>query len=215
VSRGPGAETQHGLIGRREAAALEAGVTGAGRFPDGAHIVTISRSATVLYALHEGAEKVSLLTVAESRPACEGRSTARTAAEFGVEVELVTDAVAAGAAGAADVVLFGADSVTEDGSVVNKAGTGALCCAAVRGGAETLCVTTDDKVLPAGLAPEMEQMDPAELGEPIPGVRRRNIYFERVPADLVGTLLLGGRVAGSEELARIARRRRDVQRELS
>ena len=96
----------------------------------------------------------------------------------------MTDAAAVAAVADSDLVLFGADSILPDGSVVNKTGTFALCCAAENCGVATLCVTTESKVLPAGAEPEMEEMPPGELGEPIEGVRVRNVYFEATPADL-------------------------------
>jgi translation initiation factor 2B subunit (eIF-2B alpha/beta/delta family) len=91
----------------------------------------------------------------------------------------------------ADIVLFGADSLLADGSVINKVGTLALCCAAAHCGTRTMCASTPSKVLPDGHKPCMEEMDPGELGEPIPDVRSRNVCFERVPVDLVGSIVSG------------------------
>ncbi|MFO7957537.1 MAG: NUDIX domain-containing protein [Candidatus Brocadiia bacterium] len=177
------------LVAEREQAALRAAEAAAERIPDGAHVVTLSYSFSVLATLREAAERVGRLTVAESRPACEGRRTAELAASFGIETELVTDAVAARTAQDADLVLTGADSLLPDGGVVNKVGTFALCCAAARGAGRTLAAASESKVLPTGHEPEMEQMDPAELGESIPGVDTHNVYFETVPADLIDEIV--------------------------
>ncbi|MHC4591364.1 MAG: NUDIX domain-containing protein [Planctomycetota bacterium] len=191
-----------GLLAEREQAALAPACVAASLFPDGAAVVTLSCSFTVLSVLKEAADHIAGLTVAESRPACEGRETARLAATFGIPTELVTDAVAARAVEQADLVLLGADGLCADGSVVNKAGTFALCCAARAFGKESLCAATESKILPAGFEPLMEEMAPDELGQSIPGVGTRNVYFEQVPADLIGRIIVGsgdlqpGRLAG-------------------
>lgn len=203
------------LIGRREAGSLRAAENAAERLPEAAGVVTVSYSSTVLAALCEAAEHLERLTVAESRPACEGRRTAETAASFGIEVELVTDAAAVSAARQADAVLFGADSLLADGSVVNKTGTFALCCGAARGGARTLCVATRSKVRPAGHTPEMERMDPSELGEPIDGVAFRNVYFEPVPPDLVGTVAGADGPLSPDDLRARADRLRELRESLT
>jgi translation initiation factor 2B subunit (eIF-2B alpha/beta/delta family) len=177
-------------------------------------VVTLSYSFTVLCALRGAAARVAHLTVAESRPACEGRRTAGLAASFGIATDLVTDAAAAQALLAADLLLFGADAVYADGSVVNKVGTLPLCYAAERFGTPTLCVTTPSKIMPAGQEPEFEQMDPGELGEPIPGVAVRNPYFEQVSAELVTRIVTGGGGLGADALCASADRLNALQADL-
>jgi translation initiation factor 2B subunit (eIF-2B alpha/beta/delta family)/8-oxo-dGTP pyrophosphatase MutT (NUDIX family) len=194
------------LIARRQSAPLQSAAAARGLLPDGARVVTLSRSFTVLCLLRDAADRVGRLTVAESRPACEGRETARRAASFGVTTELVTDAAAAGAVAGADLLVFGADSICADGSAVNKVGTLALCAVARRRGVRTLCVTSRSKLLPAGFEPAMEEMAPEELGDPVPGVSMRNPCFERVPAGLVSRVVVAG-----GEMERSWRRRRARQ----
>ncbi len=182
---GDASDAIQAVLDEREANSVRVGESAAARLPDGAMVVTISRSFSVLATLREAAERVDRLVVAESRPACEGRGTAELAASFGIEVELMTDAAAPGILGAADVVLFGADSLLADGSLVNKTGTFALCCAAQKHDVPALAVATQSKILPAGFRPRMEEMSPDELGKPIEGVQRRNVYFEQVPAEMI------------------------------
>jgi translation initiation factor 2B subunit (eIF-2B alpha/beta/delta family)/8-oxo-dGTP pyrophosphatase MutT (NUDIX family) len=202
------------LMRRREAESVAPAQAAAPFIRDGARIITLSYSFTVLSALKESARRVSALVVAESRPTCEGRETARLAASFGIPTELMTDAAAARAIERADVVLFGADALCSDGSVVNKAGTLAFCCAARYFGAETLCLGTDSKILPAGFVPPMEEMAPGELGEPIEGVTARNPYFELVPAELVGRLVTGSGVTPAGRLRSRAEELGELQEEL-
>jgi translation initiation factor 2B subunit (eIF-2B alpha/beta/delta family)/8-oxo-dGTP pyrophosphatase MutT (NUDIX family) len=194
-----------GIIAERERASLEAAAASAAMIEPGARVTTLSFSSTVLMALRDAAERVAELVVAESRPRCEGRETARLAASFGIPTRLVTDAAAAEAVAGTDLVLFGADSVTGRGDVANKTGTLALCLAARHFGVRTLCVSTPSKVLPEGWEPAREQMDPAELGEQIEGVEAENPYFETVPADLIDVLTIGPGIAGArlEERSRL------------
>ncbi len=208
-------ERLDGLIRTRERAPLEAAARAAELVPDGGEAVTISCSSTVLYALRDAADRIARLTAAESRPACEGRRTARLAASFGIETALVTDAAAAGSLRRADLLLFGADSLAADGSVVNKTGTLALSAAAARFGAETVCVATTDKVLPEGVDPQMEQMDPDEVAPAIEGVRVRNVYFERVPADWVDRVVTEDGPADRKRLSRRAQELRRLQDQLT
>ena len=176
-------------ICHREEAPLAAAATAATMLPDGARVVTLSYSSTVLCTLRDAAEHLGTVLVAESRPACEGRETARLATSFGIPTELLTDAATAGALKDCDILLIGADAVCADGTVVNKTGTFALTCAARRLGVQTLCVATESKLLPAGHEPQVEEMPPEELGPPIPEVQTRNPYFEPIPPDLIDALI--------------------------
>ncbi len=202
------------LLDERERAMLAAPQAAAAELTPEVRVVTLSRSFSVLAALWEASGKVRRLVVAESRPAKEGRAAAETAASFGIETELMTDAAAAGAVREADLVLLGADSLLPDGSAVNKTGSFSLCCAARCSGARTLVVATRSKVLPKGQSPRMEEMSPEELGEPIEGVRTRNVYFERIPAELVGATVTASGPTGPAELAERAGRLSVLQREL-
>jgi len=199
------------LIARRERDAVAAATHAAASIPHGARIVTLSRSESVLWALRDAAERVERLVVAESRPACEGRTTARLAASFGIPTTLVTDAAAAGECRQCDMLLFGADSILPDGTVVNKTGTFPLCLAARHAGKEALCVATPSKVMPAGVEPALERMDAGELGPDIPGVTVKNACFERVPASLVTRIATGRGMSEPQQLAARARRLREVQ----
>ncbi len=201
----PKGEAIGALIGSREQAAVLAPRSAAGELPPGATVVTLSYSSMALGALHEARRWLRRLIVAESRPANEGRRTAETAASFGLETVLLTDAAAAAAVQDADVVLFGADGVLADGSVVNKTGTYALCCAAAQAGATALCVAGESKVLPAGHQPSIEQMPPEELGDPIASVSVRNPYFEQVPSELIDRIVTASGVLSAERLAERAR----------
>lgn len=203
------------LAERRGDASVRAGTSAADQIAAGQRVVTISSSFTVLLALKEAADKIKHITMAESRPAFEGRRAAEAAASFGIDTELVTDAAACSAlTSEADLVLFGADSLLADGSVVNKVGTLALCASALLLDRSTLAVATLDKLLPAGLEPEMEEMDPEGLGADIDQVRVRNPYFECVPARAVDHICCESGIVDAAALRNEAKKRRELAREL-
>ena len=88
------------------------------------------------------AQKV-LLVVTESRPGFEGRVTAGGRGH-GLKVTLITDACAGHELQRVDVVLMGVDSIEQDGSVINKAGSSLISMAAsVRGSRCTLSVSSE------------------------------------------------------------------------
>lgn len=111
-----------------------------------ATVLTHSSSATVREAvLHTRPERV-LCTV--SAPLEEGRAFAADLGEQGVSVELVEDEAAEDALGGASLLLLGADTVYEDGSVVNKVGTRALAEAATATGVRTVVACEVLKLAP-------------------------------------------------------------------
>lgn len=145
------------------------------------------------------------IVVSESRPGGEGIPAAQALANAGWQVTLVPDAAYALFIAEADTVVFGADSIRADGSVVNKVGSHPLALAAHAASVpvyvlcETLKIAAPDSPL------ILEEMDPtAILPHPIPGVTPRNIYFERVPASLIsGIITERGRLT-TDEIAALA-----------
>lgn len=96
-------------------------------------VFTLSRSATVervlLAAARARASNTPLrVIVAESEPGSEGLKLATSLREAGASVTVVADTAMAVAMKDARMLLLGADSVRDDGAVVNKAGS---CAAAL------------------------------------------------------------------------------------
>jgi translation initiation factor 2B subunit (eIF-2B alpha/beta/delta family) len=110
-------------------------------------VATLSRSSTVRAALLDARPAV---LVGESRPAREGVGVAEALADAGLDVTLTTDAALPWLAieRGADAVLVGADAVLADGTVVNKAGTRALCAVAADEDVPAYAVAARDKVRP-------------------------------------------------------------------
>ncbi|GEM_PF-3254693 len=95
--------------------------------PDNAIVMTYSQSSTiakVILQLHKSG-KLGGVILSESRPAEEGKKFAKFLAEKGVRVTLTVDCALGALMEGVDVVVIGADAVTDE-YVVNKVGSLAL-----------------------------------------------------------------------------------------
>jgi translation initiation factor 2B subunit (eIF-2B alpha/beta/delta family) len=162
-------EEANGLIASRDRAAASIAVH-LGAMLDDAMVLTHSASATVREAvLHTPPARV-FCTV--SAPFEEGRSLAEDLAGEGLEVDLVEEGDVGRALETASLVLVGADTVYEDGSVKNKIGTRPLAEAAREVGVRTVVACELLKLVPATAPaeedePEMRDTTPPDLVEEI------------------------------------------------
>jgi translation initiation factor 2B subunit (eIF-2B alpha/beta/delta family)/8-oxo-dGTP pyrophosphatase MutT (NUDIX family) len=161
------------------------------------HVLTLSRSGTVFDALCRGADAV---TVAESRPACEGIDVAEELDAAGVDIRVCTDAAVAHllAAGGIDCVLVGTDTVLPDGRVVNKTGTRGVAIAARHESVPVYVVAASDKISTES-TPHLESGPPGAVYDGRAGIEAVNPTFDVAPAACVdaviterGTLPTGG-----------------------
>lgn len=158
-------------------------------FEDGCRVLTHSFSSTVFEALRKAASKSKGVEVyvTESRPGYEGRVLAKKLAESGCSATLITDAAVGHFAKEADLSIVGADTISADGSVVNKVGTYLLALASSRAdvpfyvAAETLKVG----VRTLFAKPVLEERSSAEVFKGRLGFKVSNIYFDVTPADLI------------------------------
>jgi ribose 1,5-bisphosphate isomerase len=160
-------------------------------------LITNSISGTVLDVLIANRAQIESVIVLESRPAYEGRETARLLSEKGLSVSLITDAQADIFLPQCQEVVVGADSVLVNGDVLNKAGTALLAWAARGHTVPFLVLCESWKISPRRWSEHdetkfqenmtmLEEKEPAEvLAQNIPGVRVRNFYFDRTPFKLV------------------------------
>jgi len=175
------------------------------------HVLTLSRSGTVLAALRHGADAV---TVAESRPAREGIGVAEALDAAGVDIRVCTDAAIAhllsGAGGdAIDAVLVGADTVLPDGRVVNKTGTRGTAIAADREGAPVYAVAASDKVSPDATL-HLESGAPEAVYDGRPGIEAVNPTFDVTPADAVDAVLTERGALSAGDIEAVAADLRDL-----
>jgi translation initiation factor eIF-2B subunit delta len=176
------------------------------------HVVTCSFSGSVLACLRAISRRAALrVSCAEGRPALEGRRLAAALAAEGIAAEAFTDAGIGEALwrarGRADVVLVGADAVSPEW-VVNKCGSGMLAASAARVGVPVYVAATRDKFVDARVAGLLRivEHDPSEVWDgPPPGVAVRNVYFERMPIDLVSAVITDAGTLSGDMIAEACR----------
>ncbi|MCL6504912.1 MAG: NUDIX domain-containing protein [Pirellulales bacterium] len=157
----------------------------ASRIQPGEVVLVHSFSDSVLHVLLQARSRLRRVFVCEARPLCEGRLTAVRLAEAGIPVTLITDAQAALVMPQVSRVLLGADALCADGSIVNKAGSTLLALAARRV-ARPVTVAAQEIKRTSMAEPPLESAPPSEVWPDAPaGVLVQNMYFERVPAELV------------------------------
>lgn len=106
-----------------------------------------------------------------------------------------------------DLVLLGADMVTNDGNLVNKVGSHALALGAKEFGRECIALTVSRKCQPlVGCKKiEMEEMSSEEVASGLDafGIKVRNIYFEKVPLRLLSMIITESGEIDSEHITRL------------
>jgi ribose 1,5-bisphosphate isomerase len=129
------------------------GRIGANRLRDGDTVLTHCHSTDMLSCIEAAREQGKELSaiVKETRPRKQGHITARQLRELGVPVTLIVDGAAGRYLDDADHVIVGADSITADGSVVNKIGT------------RSLAVTARERDTPIVVAAQTVKLDPTTL----------------------------------------------------
>ena len=156
-----------------EASRERAAEIGAKRIRDGATVFTHCRSSTVtrLLALAKKEGKTFKVICTETRPAFQGRITAREMVELGVETTFIVDSAARSFMGNVDLVLVGADAITSEGNVVNKIGTSSIAVLAHEARVPFYVVSELLKFDPETLQGEcekIEQRNPAEVWKEAP-----------------------------------------------
>ena len=159
------AEEANALISGRDRAAASIAVHLAPQLAD-ATVLTHSASATVREAVIHGSPARVLCTV--SAPHEEGRLLAEELRDEGVAAEVVEDDRVADGLASASLVLVGADTVYEDGSVMNKIGTRALAEGAGAVGVRVVVACERLKLAPTApptyaVEPELRDVTPPQL----------------------------------------------------
>lgn len=178
---------------RAEDALAEIGRQGAALVPEGGTVLTICNSQgalTPLFEAHKQGRRFQAIAL-ETRPWRQGLLTARQLAQAGVDASFAVDSAMGLLLDEADLVLIGADTLAQNGDVVNKIGTSVLATVARDKGVPVHCCAETFKLHPAarsGADVPIEERESAEVvkpGELPPGVRVRNPVFDITPARLV------------------------------
>ena len=171
-------------------------------------LMTHSLSGTVLEVLIACRSAIERVIVLEGRPRYEGRDVARELSKHAVAVTLITDAQADILLLQCHAIVVGADTVLENGDVLNKAGTALLGWAA-HGHSIPLYVLCETlKISPhrwTGDLTQLEEKEPEEvLEQPMPGVTVRNFYFDHTPAKLVTKVITEQGMLSKQEIRKVA-----------
>lgn len=161
--------------------------------PSGSTVLTFTLSETVMEVLRQAqARGVRFrVLVTESRPNNDGRMTARSLSDLGVDVGIGIDASVAELAACSDLMLVGAEAILSDGSSVCKVGTYPTALAARRAGIPIYVVVDTLKLHVGSLFGESLPLDPigALEVEPSDGAAVVGHLFDRTPPGLITALV--------------------------
>ena len=149
---------------------------GAKRIRDGSVILTHCHSSTVTHMLckakNDGKNFEVICT--ETRPAFQGRITAREMLELGVKTTFIVDSASRSFMHDVDIVVVGADAITSEGNVVNKIGS------------STIAVLSHEARKPFYVVSELLKFDPATLYGEYEKIEERSRYeiWKDAPAEL-------------------------------
>ncbi len=157
--------------------------------PNGAMVLTHSYSESCLRGLLSCGEKGIHVFATESRPLFEGRKMAESLRQSGIDATLITDAEAGHFMPEVQVALVGADTVLDDGSVVNKMGTYMIALAASDKGVPFYVACDSWKVRIESGSPELEEKSRDEVTGGKVDIPARNVYFDVTPARLINAII--------------------------
>jgi ribose 1,5-bisphosphate isomerase len=140
---------------------------GAKRIRDGSVVFTHCHSSTVtlLIAKAKSDGKIFKVICTETRPAFQGRITAKELVDLGIETTFIVDSAARSFMGDVDVVILGADAITSEGNVVNKIGSSGIAVLANEARVPLYVVSELLKFDPETLQGECEKIEQRNPGE--------------------------------------------------
>ncbi|WP_297494697.1 translation initiation factor IF-2B subunit alpha [Thermococcus sp.] len=147
---------------------------------DGDIIITHSFSSAVFEILKSAKNKGATFRVilTESAPDYEGIALASALEKERIPFELITDAQLGLFAGKATIAMVGADNVTKDGAVINKAGTYLLALASHDNNVPFYVAAESFKLHPELKSDEVEILERPYARQ---GYRVRNFLFDITP----------------------------------
>lgn len=172
------------LVSRKKI--IEIGVK---RIEPKATIFTHCHSSTALNIIKAAKDKMIKVVCTETRPRFQGRKTAKELLAAGIPTTMIVDSAARHYINDVDMVIVGADVINNDGSIINKIGTGNIALCADEARTDLYCASTIMKFDPEtvfGPEEEIEQRPPSEVWESPPrGLRILNPAFEEVPREYI------------------------------
>jgi ribose 1,5-bisphosphate isomerase len=168
---------------------------GANRIRDGMLVFTHCHSSTVtrMIAKAKADGKSFSVICTETRPAFQGRITAREMVDLGIQTMFIVDSAARSYMGDVDLVVVGADAITSEGNVVNKIGTSGIAVLANEARKPFYVVSELLKFDPEtlnGTYERIEQRNPAEVWSEAPETLSvRNPAFDVTPSRYIHGLI--------------------------
>jgi ribose 1,5-bisphosphate isomerase len=186
---------------------------GAKRIHNGSIVFTHCHSSTVirLLAKAKADDKNFKVICTETRPAFQGRITAKELVEMDIETTFIVDSAARTFIGNVDLVIVGADAITSEGNVINKIGTSSIAILAHEAKKPFYVVSELLKFDPETLQGEcekIEQRNPAEVWSEAPEkLRVLNPAFDVTPNKYIHGLICEEGVIAPQSIVEVMRRR--------
>lgn len=185
---------------------------GAKRIRDGSTIFTHCHSSTATHILWKAKNEGKSFKVicTETRPAFQGRITAKEMLELGVKTTFIVDSAARTFINDADMVIVGADAITSEGNVVNKIGTATIALLAREARKPFYVVSELLKFDPATLYGEYEKIEERSRDEiwkeaPLELIVR-NPAFDVTPRNLIHGLICEEGIVSPQSVAEVMHR---------
>jgi len=186
---------------------------GAKRIHEGMVIFTHCHSSTVTRMIAKAKKQGKTFKVicTETRPAFQGRITAKELLDLGIETTFIVDSAARTFIGDADLVVVGADAITSEGNVVNKIGTSAIAVLAYEARKPFYAVSELLKFDPETLGGEcekIEQRNTVEIWSEAPSkLTLRNPAFDVTPNRYIHGLICEEGIIAPQAVVEVMRRR--------
>jgi ribose 1,5-bisphosphate isomerase len=182
---------------------------GAKRIRDGAVVFTHCHSSTVTRLLAKAKEAGNNFSCicTETRPAFQGRITAKELVDLGIPTTFIVDSAARTFIDQVDLVIVGADAITSEGNVVNKIGTGALAVLANESRVPFYVVSELLKFDPATLSGECEKIEqrlPTEVWSEAPAkLTVRNPAFDVTPSRYIHGIICEAGIIAPQSIVEV------------
>jgi ribose 1,5-bisphosphate isomerase len=185
---------------------------GAKRIRDGSVIFTHCHSSTVTHLLAKAKAdgKTFEVICTETRPAFQGKITAKEMLALGVKTTFIVDSAARSFMNDVDLVVVGADAITSEGNVVNKIGSSTIAVLAHEARKPFYVVSELLKFDPATLYGEYEKIEERsrdEIWKEAPKeLNVRNPAFDVTPRDLIHGIICEEGIVSPQSVAEVMHR---------
>jgi ribose 1,5-bisphosphate isomerase len=185
---------------------------GAKRIRDGSTVFTHCHSSTVTHMLAKAKAEGKTFEVicTETRPAFQGRITAKEMVSLGVKTTFIVDSAARSFMHDVDVVVVGADAITSEGNVVNKIGSSTIAVLAREARKPFYVVSELLKFDPATLYGEYEKIEERsreEIWKEAPAALNvRNPAFDVTPRNLIHGIICEEGIVSPQSVAEVMHR---------